>query len=144
MEAFTLDAQTCPNLEQFDQFLDGVNKRTYQPKVLWPYIFPDHKEFLALIVHLRYASTDNCHFLHQSILARSCPALSLSASVRFEDAVFVRLPNCPSIEMPESGNLLGMMLEQAKHEVFSDTEILDETVMFYAVCADSPSIVQKT
>ena len=54
------------------------------------------------------------------------------------------LPNCPSIEMPESGNLLGMMLEQAKHEVFSDTEILDETVMFYAVCADSLSIVQKT
>ena len=46
--------------------------------------------------------------------------------------------------MPESGNLLGMMLEQAKHEVFSDTEILDETVMFYAVCADSLSIVHKT
>ena len=42
--------------EQFDQFLDGVNKRTYQPKVLWPYIFPDHKEFLALIVHLRSVS----------------------------------------------------------------------------------------
>ena len=41
--------------------------------------------------------------------------------------------------MPESNNLLGMMLEQAKHEVFSDNEILDETVMFYAVCTVSPA-----
>ena len=30
-------------------------------------------------------------------------------------------------------NLLNMMLEQAKHEVFTEEEIVDESVMFYLV-----------
>ena len=30
-------------------------------------------------------------------------------------------------------NLLNMMLEQAKHEVFTEEEIVDEAVMFYLV-----------
>ena len=34
---------------------------------------------------------------------------------------------------PQSNNLLGMMLDLAKHEVFTDDEILDEVTMFYVV-----------
>ena len=33
-----------------------------------------------------------------------------------------------------SDNLLGMMIEQAKMDVFTDEEILDEVIMFYVVC----------
>ena len=34
---------------------------------------------------------------------------------------------------PQSNNLLGMMLDLAQHEVFTDEEILDEVTMFYVV-----------